>query len=243
MDMKMMFENARGLMTEGADTLFRGNSGLAQTNTTLLIGMVVFGILFCFLGLKMIRIWAALFGFAIGAVAGALACSFFQVNETASFIIVIVAGVVVGALSAWFYLAGILLVGWILGISVSASFLQPQDWILGLVCVGIGLIAGLIALKFAEPVTMTITALYGGVLAGRAGYELLPIKNQIIYIVLTVVLVVLGIVVQFLLESKKRKKQHLRKAKEIKSIHSAENDVEKARAMMTNLDSVNKDEK
>ena len=47
-----------------------------------------------------------------------------------------------------------------------------------------------------------------------------------------------GVLVQLLLESKKRKKLSLKKAAEIRDTQSTENEVEKARAMMENLDSI-----
>ena len=52
----------------------------------------------------------------------------------------------------------------------------------------------------------------------------------------------IGVLVQLLLESKKRKKQSLKKAAEIRNTHSTENEVEKARAMMENLDQISKED-
>ena len=49
-------------------------------------------------------------------------------------------------------------------------------------------------------------------------------------------------VAQFLLESRKRKRIHLKKAEEIRQKYSTENEVEKARAMMEALEQESKEE-
>ena len=63
---------------------------------------------------------------------------------------------------------------------------------------------------------MVITSLFGGFTAGQAVYGLLPLENEIVRIAVIAVLVILGVIVQFLLESKKRKRLHLKKAEEMK---------------------------
>ena len=85
---------------------------------------------------------------------------------------------------------------------------------------------------------MVVTSLFGGFTAGQAIYGLIPLDNEIVRIAAIAVLVILGVIVQFLLESKKRKRLHLKKAEEIRKKHSTANEVDKARAMMDNLDSV-----
>ena len=47
-----------------------------------------------------------------------------------------------------------------------------------------------------------------------------------------------GILVQLLLESRKRKRRNLEKAAEIRETHSTENEVEKARSLIADLDTV-----
>ena len=60
--------------------------------------------------------------------------------------------------------------------------------------------------------------------------------------VLCAVFCVLGIIVQILLESGKRKRKNLKKAAEIRSERSTANEVEKARAMMDDLDEMPEDD-
>ncbi|MGC4020182.1 MAG: hypothetical protein QM793_13795 [Muricomes sp.] len=159
----------------------------------------------------MVRIWAALVGFSAGAAGGAWAAAYFNVSDTVSLIIGLAAGIILAFLAARFYLAGVFLVSWAMGIIGSVYFIKPADWKFGLLCVGIGLVIALVALKFAEPVLMIITAVLGGAAAGQAIYGIIPVKNNILQIAAIAVLIILGIITQFLMESRRRKKLHLKR--------------------------------
>ena len=71
---------------------------------------------------------------------------------------------------------------------------------------------------------------------GNALCFFVPLEGKLVRIVGTVLFAVLGIWIQFVLESGKRKKQSLKKAEEIREQHSAENEVEKARAIVEELE-------
>lgn len=238
MEVNLIFQKMQVEINAGLKALSSKSGNLSQEDMIMLAVIAAVGLLFCFFGLKMVRFWAAFFGLAIGVTGGSYAASCFNVSDNIAWIIGLVAGVILAVLGARFYLAGVFLVAWFLGTVASAYFMQPADWIYTLVCVGIGLVIGLITLKFAEPVTMVVTSLFGGVTAGQAVYGLLPLENEIVRIAVIAVLVILGVIVQFLLESKKRKRLHLKKAEEIRKKHSTANEVDKARAMMDDLDSV-----
>lgn len=216
--------------------LSRKGAALAQADMITLAIAAVIGILFCFFGLKMVRFWAAIFGLAAGLAGGSSLAAYLGLSGYIPLIIGGVAGIILAVLGARFYLAGVFLVEWILGSLGSAYFIKPSDWKFALVCVGIGLVVALIALKFTEPVTMLITGIAGGFLAGQAIYVMVPLNNTPIHIAIIAVLAILGTIVQFLLESRRRKKLHLKKAEEIRKKHSVANEVDKARAMMENLD-------
>lgn len=211
----------------------------AALSTSVLIGLAVttgVALLWCFFGLKLIRLWAALLGmcagFGIGtAVAGAL-----HLDATVALIIGVAAGVLLAVLGAVIYKAGIFLVAWIVGSSAGILFLQPQDEKILLVCVGIGFIIGLLTIWLAEPITMILTGLYGAFCAGAGISLLVPLESPFLRPAVSVGLAVLGIMVQFLMESGKRKRRHLERARRIREENSTENEVEKARAMMEDLD-------
>lgn len=238
MEVNLIFQKMQVEINAGLTALSSKSSNLSQEDMIMLAVIAAVGLLFCFFGLKIVRFWAAFLGLAIGVTGGSYVASYFNVSDNIAWIIGLVAGVILAVLGARFYLAGVFLVAWFLGTVASAYFMQPADWIYTLVCVGIGLVIGLITLKFAEPVTMVVTSLFGGFTAGQAIYGLIPLENEIVRIAAIAVLVILGVIVQFLLESKKRKRLHLKKAEEIRKKHSTANEVDKARAMMDNLDSV-----
>lgn len=236
MEVSLIFEKIQVEMNAGLNTLSERSQNLSQYDMITLAAITVIGLLFCFFGLKMVRIWAALFGFTVGFSGGAYLADYFNVSDNISLIIGLVAGCVLAVLGAKFYLAGVFLVSWVMGIIGSAYFLRPADWAYALVCVGIGLVIALLTLKLAEPVTMVITALLGGAAAGQAIYGFLPAENKIIQIAVIAVLFILGIVTQFLMESKRRKRLHLKRAEEIRKKHSAANEVDKARAVLEDFD-------
>lgn len=237
MEVNLIFQRLQVEINGGLTALTTKGRNLTPEDMITLAVFAAIGLLFCFFGLKMVRFWAAFFGLVIGVTGGTYAAYYFNVSDNIAWIIGLVAGIILAVLGARFYLAGVFVVGWFLGTVASAYFIQPADWIYTLVCVGIGLVIGLITLKFAEPVTMVVTSLFGGFTAGQAVYGLLPLENEIVRIAAIAVLVILGVIVQFLLESKKRKRLHLKKAEEIRKKHSTANEVDKARAMIDNLDS------
>lgn len=55
-------------------------------------------------------------------------------------------------------------------------------------------------------------------------------------ILLCIIFAILGIIVQLLLESRKRKRKNLQKAAEIRETHSTENEVEKARSLIDDFE-------
>ena len=76
----------------------------------------------------------------------------------------------------------------------------------------------------------------GAMAAGSSIFYLQPYKNGMIHVALVLQLVYLVSGSSFFLESGKRKKKNLLKAAEIREEHSTENEVEKARALVENLD-------
>lgn len=236
MSLDYILEQLQVQIQIGLAALSGKNQSVNQTDMIILAVIAAVGVLFCFLGLKMVRFWAAIFGLLVGVAGGFYLSVYFGLEGYVPLIIAGVAGIILAVLGVGFYRAGVFLVGWILGIAGSAYAMQPKDWKMALICVAIGLVIGLITLKFAEPVTILVTSVFGGFFAGQAAYIMLPVTNHIIGIAIIIVLVILGIIIQFLLESRKRKRLHLKKAEEIRNKNSVENEVDKARAMMENLE-------
>ena len=101
----------------------------------------------------------------------------------------------------------------------------------------VSLILAIVAEFFSAPVVILLSSIYGGILAGVSVGALVPNFSLISYIA-GVVATVLGIVVQFMLESRKKVKQNVAKAKRIRDAESTENEVDRARYIIDHLDEV-----
>ena len=207
------------------------NQVVSENMMIALIITTVIGIFLSMFGLKLIRLWSALLGLVAGAGIG------FAVTELAGLepmIVVgatIVGGIVLAFLAGFFYRFGIFLLALLTGTYIAILFVNPQDWIFLGVCLAIGLVIALLALKFVEPIMIVVTSIIGGVLAGDAIATLAELDNPIFRYGIMVLVAIVGGIIQFTLESGKRKKKNLKKAAEIREQNSTENEVEKARAM------------
>lgn len=216
------------LKSVNSDTV---NQVVSENMMIALIVTTVVGILLSMFGLKLIRLWSALLGLTAGAGIG------FAVTELAGLEPMIVIGATIGGgivlafLSGFFYRFGIFLLALLAGTYIAILFVNPQDWIFLGVCLAIGLVIALLALKFVEPIMIVVTSIIGGVLAGDAIATLAELDNPIFRYGIMVLIAIVGGMIQFTLESGKRKKKNLKKAAEIREQNSTENEVEKARAM------------
>ena len=207
------------------------NQVVSENMMIALIITTVIGIFLSMFGLKLIRLWSALLGLVVGAGIG------FDVTELAGLEPMIVVGATIGGgivlafLAGFFYRFGIFLLALLTGTYIAILFVNPQDWIFLGVCLAIGLVIALLALKFVEPIMIVVTSILGGVLAGDAIATLAELDNPIFRYGIMVLVAIVGGIIQFTLESGKRKKKNLKKAAEIREQNSTENEVEKARAM------------
>ena len=207
------------------------NQVVSENMMIALIVTTVIGIFLSMFGLKMIRLWSALLGLVAGAGIG------FAVTELAGLEPMIVVGATIGGgivlafLAGFFYRFGIFLLALLSGTYIAILFVNPQDWIFLGVCLAIGIVISLLAMKFVEPIMIVVTSIIGGVLAGDAIATLAELDNPIFRYGIMVLVAIVGGIIQFTLESGKRKKKNLKKAAEIREQNSTENEVEKARAM------------
>ena len=106
---------------------------------------------------------------------------------------------------------------------------KPDSVILWGVCIGVGLLVAVVFIWFSSIVTIFVTSIFGGMVTGSCIYYLIPVNMRWIHIVLCIVAAVLGVWIQMLMESGKQKKSNLKTAEKIRENNSTENDVERAR--------------
>lgn len=244
MDGKELFDTIREIDLNGViREIGRDGHALTQTEITALAVTGILGLLICLLGLKIIRVWAALTGLAFGFALGVTAGGLLGLNGMGMLITGGVLGLILAVLGAALYRVGVFLTVFVSAGSVSTYLIAPQDWIGTAICLAIALVAAILAVRFVAALTIIVTSIYGAAIAGTAVYHLLPLTGDAILIALCVVICITGILVQLLLESRKQKKKSLQKAAEIREEKSTANEVERARAMMDNLDDMPEEEK
>ena len=220
-----------------------GESGhvLTQTELTALAVTAAVGLLLCLFGLKVVRLWAALTGFGFGFAVGIMAGGAGGMDTNICLIVGLAAGIVLAALGAALYRVGIFITVFVSVSSFCTQVIRHDSSILFAVCAAAGLVAAILSVKFTEVITILATAALGAVMGGTAVYHMLAVRGEIIHILICAAFAVAGIMIQLLLESKKRKKKSLKKAAKIREETSAANEVERARAMMEDLDSISSD--
>ena len=181
---------------------------LSRTEMTILIVLAAAGALFCLFGLKIVRFWAAVLGLGFGLSAGTLGAYLIGVDTSYIWIPGAVIGIIIAVLGARFYRFGVFLTVWISVTSLCTYIIRPSDWVPAAVCIGAGLIFALITIKSAVFITMLATALCGAALSGTALCYLLPVRSTLIHVAVCAVLAVIGLLVQLLFESRKKKKQN-----------------------------------
>ena len=206
-----------------------GSHVLTWVELVSLIVLGVLGIGICLTGWKFVRVWAVIFGFVSGTVGGAAAAYFAGLTVDYIWIPGLAVGVILTALSIWKKKVGGFWFCWLMAALVGVHLLKPDSVILWGVCIGVGLLVAVLFIWFSSIVTIFVTSIFGGMVTGSCIYYLLPVNMRLIHIVLCIVAAVLGVWIQMLMESGKQKKSNLKTAEKIRENNSTENDVERAR--------------
>lgn len=205
---------------------------LSQMEFISLIVIMAGAVLLCLTGLKLVRFWSVIAGCAAGIAVGAIA----DLDQTIALAAGAGVGLVLAVLGAWKKQIGGFVTVAVLVFVVSVHLMKPQDFIIYGICAGIGLVCALLSIKFHNFMLIASSSVFGAMAAGSSIFYLQPYKNGMIHVALCAAIGALSIWIQLLLESGKRKKKNLLKAAEIREEHSTENEVEKARALVENLD-------
>ena len=206
-----------------------GSHVLTWVELVSLIVLGVLGIGICLTGWKFVRVWAVIFGFVSGTVGGAAVAYFAGLTVDYIWIPGLAVGVILTALSIWKKKVGGFWFCWLMAALVGVHLLKPDSVILWGVCIGVGLLVAVLFIWFSSIVTIFVTSIFGGMVTGSCIYYLLPVNMRLIHIVLCIVAAVLGVWIQMLMESGKQKKSNLKTAEKIRENNSTENDVERAR--------------
>ena len=173
-----------------------------------LAAAVVVGLLVCFFGLKLVRILGTLMGFFAGAAIGAAAGLIIGLEGMAFAGIVLGAGIVFGLLSWFLYRVGVFLLV-LAQVSGLVLTLLPGSWISAVVALAAGIIVAILSVIYVELCNHSDGDLWrltaGTNIAALAGLDAMTWSG--IGIVIGAVIAVIGIIVQFMMHSRKDREE------------------------------------
>ena len=106
--------------------------------------ILVFGILNCLLGYRLLSFWMMLGGFGVGAGAGLFIASTLEVSGRGAYLgIMAVTGIVLGGIAFLSYKVGVFVLGAGIGVSLSVYILHPTTSFVFFICLLLGVGLGL----------------------------------------------------------------------------------------------------
>ncbi len=160
--------------------------------------LLVFGIVNCVLGYRLLRFWMMLFGFILGSGFGFGASFFMGIEDNTVRIAVTAAvGIVLAVIVFISYKAGIFVMGAGLGIGIAVYVLHPTSSLVFFICLLAGAGLGSLAMKWAREVIIVGTSLLGGAMAGMSLAKLGGLADFPYGIGLSAGFAALGMLIQF----------------------------------------------
>ena len=204
----------------------------AQPTMEGLIVMGIVGLLICFFGLKLIRLQAALVGFLMGALIGIGVAWTAGISGLTFAIVVFACGAVLAALSFFLYKFGVFCVVFCVCLGMGVQIADPQSELPLVIVLVIALILAIVAVIFVEPAIIICTSISGGVTAGISAAAAMGLEGIWPGYAIGAVAAILGMVVQFMMHSRKLGKKEKVYAEQVKEADSVESEVEKARMVL-----------
>ena len=160
--------------------------------------VLVFGLVNCILGYRLLRFWMMIFGFLMGAGAG-----FFGVYEagasdkTIYVVVMLIAGVVLAVISFAIFKAGIFIIGAGIGLTLTIYVIHPTTSFTFFLCLLTGVGLGILALRYEREVIIVGTSILGGILSGFATAKLTNMEEIPFGIIFSIGFAMVGMLIQF----------------------------------------------
>lgn len=208
-----------------------------QTNMIIIAALIVAGVLLALLGLKLVKLFIALCGFGIGAAIGVAATQIFKISGTTGVIVIFGCALVLAVLAFFLHKIGVFLTVFIASMVIAVMANMPQSLTIMGVYAIISLILAVLAVIFTEPLMIVVTSFAGGISIGTAVIMLVELPYAgVIRLAISIVVAVIGMVVQFMMQSRKLGKKEKKFSEEVKEKASVESEVEKARMILDDFD-------
>lgn len=188
------------VLLRGMDILgrLRNMSTVSGIQLILFGVLLVFGIVNCVLGYRLLRFWMMLFGFILGSGFGFGASFFMGIEDNTVRIAVTAAvGIVLAVIVFISYKAGIFVMGAGLGIGIAVYVLHPTSSLVFFICLLAGAGLGSLAMKWAREVIIVGTSLLGGAMAGMSLAKIGGLADFPYGIGLSAGFAALGMLIQF----------------------------------------------
>lgn len=178
-----------------------GNVQISTAGVTLVIG-----VLNCFLGYRLLKAWVGLTGFTAGALLAYSLVSRYTGNALVQIGAIVAGGLLLGLLAFHIYRFGVFLLCTTIGTTAVSVLLQPKDSLRFMICLGIGVLIGLLGMAFVKPMVILNTALGGGFSIAASVAGLLKQEADLKILILGALLASMGIGVQIAVSRNQDKK-------------------------------------
>ena len=199
----------------GLTDLFRAREAgyvLSYGQNSVVLVILCIGIAWCFAGHLMYRFWisfvAMIVGFSVGSIFGLL----FTTNNLTVLIFGAIGGIVFAILAVVYMKLGVffLISCFVFGLMLNIINLDSVVFYLISLVMAIGV--GMASFKYPVPVIIVVTSILGAVLIGEMVMLRFGIR-QINHNILVIVLGILGVLLQFVVENTKQRRENLRRVK------------------------------
>ena len=177
---------------------------IAGTLSMVLFGAVlVFGIMNCVLGYRLLRFWMMIFGFLIGAGIGLFAIHQIGFGEKVYYAVgMIGVGLLLALLSFAVFKAGIFIMGAGIGLTLTVYIIHPTTSFSFFICLLVGVGLGMLALRYEREVIIVGTSILGGILSGFSAAKLAKMEEIPFGIIFSIGFALVGMLIQFAIKSR-----------------------------------------
>lgn len=159
--------------------------------------ILVFGILNCILGYRLLRFWMMIGGFLVGAGLAFVTVHGMGVEEKTTWLAaMVITGIIFAVIAFLIYKAGVFILAAGIGWTLSIYFLHPTTSAAFFACVLIGVALGTMAVKYCREVLIVATSLIGGLMSGISAAKLGNLADIPYGLGMSVGFAILGILIQ-----------------------------------------------
>ena len=160
--------------------------------------LLIFGVINCILGYRLLRFWMMLGGFLVGGGLALVVVHTMGIQEKSTMLIAaLAAGAAFAVIAFLIYKAGVFILAAGIGWAVSIYFLHPTSSAVFFACILIGVALGSMAVKYCREVLIVATSLIGGIMAGVSLAQLGNLADIPYGLGMSVGFAILGMLIQF----------------------------------------------